>query len=133
MAVRKNITWKTPTGKTPARANTPRPFVADAPVRWAAPGELDSYLVPGALFRAEHNLGVDDGDVARWIPAVHQYVCPAWIDASIIRAGAVCVYAGTTRVEEIRNTTITRLHRHTIISGSGRYIITNLNWISPVK
>lgn len=133
MVARKNITWKTPGGKAPARVQRHRPYVPDATVRWAAPGELESYLVPGALFRAEHNLGVDDGDVARWIPAEHQYVCPAWIDASIIRAGAVCVYAGTTRVEEIRNTTITRLQRHTIIAGSGRYIITNLNWISPVK
>jgi hypothetical protein len=131
MAVRKNITWKTPTGKAPARAQRHRPFVADAPARWAAPGELDSFLVPGTLFRAEHNLGLEaDGD---WIPAAHQYVCPSWIDAAVIRTGAICIYAGTTRVEEIRNTTITRLQRHTIISGSGRYIITNLNWISPVK
>jgi len=131
MVARKNITWKTSGGKAPARAQRHRPYAPDTTVRWAAPEELPAYLMVGALFRAEHTLGRDNDD--NWIGADYTYVVPTWPKDAVLPTGGICVYAGMARVEEIRNGTITRLQRHTIIVGAGRYIITNLNWISPVK
>lgn len=94
---------------------------------------LQALLVPGTLFVVQH--AMQPNTDANLIPAEYPYLVDNWVapESAPVRRGDVAVYVGTARMEEERSGTLMRVPRHTFFINGTRYVITNLNLISPVK
>lgn len=129
MVGRKNVTWKT--GEKPAAIRKEyRLYTPDTPIK---PGKEELYeatLVPGNMFTAAHPMS-PQVDPTYFYPSVYPYLFADLHDPKI-PWGAVAIYAGMTRTEELRHGSVARVPRHTFIIDGRQYLLTNLNLVSPV-
>ena len=129
MVGRKNVAWKTGEKPTGIRKEH-RHYTPDTPLR---PGKEEVYeraLVPGNMFTTMHPMS-PQMDPAYFYPSTYPYLIADMHDPKI-PWGAVAIYAGMTRTEELRMGSLARVPRHTFIIEGRQYLLMNLNLVSPV-
>lgn len=128
MAARRNVTWKV--AREARYELKPRPYVADAPLAPEVKESLEAKLIPGNLFILRNTVEIDRNDRVK--PSPHPYIHPGWYAERGYPISTLAIYAGTVRIEELKNGALFRALRHSFIIGECRYLVTNLNIFEPV-
>lgn len=121
------VTWSDNSGAKPAPFAQALPKYEDTKNITAEFGE---YLEVGALWKTKFAMSADSSG------AKYPALITVWWEPekAPIRANSILIYAGIVRIDEREsNGRIVSVPRHTFIGGEGRYIITDFNYVTPVK
>jgi hypothetical protein len=125
----KRVTWKVDRKVDPPTRH--RQYIPDVPIPEEAREKYETNLVPGTMFVLNHTLRVmpDNGRE----PPPFPYAIDSWYvnDIVIGAPGHFAIYAGTVRVEETTGKGTVRVPRHSFIINGCRYLMFNLNLLSP--
>lgn len=141
---KRNIVWNNSNPTLSSRAERKRTYHEEPEVSDETRLELESHLVPGALFVALVDfetvkypkrvtpppfveLTKHHGWGSQWNPNYNKQV------ECLVETGTPIIYAGSIRVEEVGTQGTLRVLRHTFIVKNGRYIIRDLNHIKPIE
>lgn len=95
-------------------------------------GDFEKMLVPGTFFTCNVPLNTRQPDpthAAYPFPVLDRAFPHTWAPQEnfVVQAGSQLIYAGQIRAEESTKNGTVRVVKHTIIAGSGRYILSDLN------
>lgn len=127
MAKRK-ITWSV--AKASRRPGLPRQYSPDISLTKKTAQSLEGKLYVGAIFTTLSAMYTPE--VPGNTPPPFPYITKAgYSDHADVPKGAVCIYAGIVRVEELNGSTPVRAPRHSFVINGRRVLIINLNLFKP--
>lgn len=133
------INWKQDPAVTGDKPAHPRRHEREDEVPPSLLPKYEAAFVPGHMFLVQQDLRQQQLPPTVTPPPwpvleqVRRHWDPRAETAALVPAGALAMYAGAIRVEEEGRQGTLRVIRHTFIVADGRYIVPNLNWVSPLS